>query len=310
MKVLITLFLSFVFYATASASTIVIKSKAKVVGEKHISLYSLVKTKTLSAVMKSKLKKVILSDAPQKGERRIFTSRAISQALRSKIKDKSIKFVIPKHVIVENPVYTITQEAVKTKILETWKSMCAECEFTFTDFKLPKVSQHLKSNSWQIQSSGNVPMGSFSELLKIKNNSETINYWVTGHVKISKKVPVLKRTLFIGQSIQPEDIQYEVRDITFLKNRTVPKKDQIFGKRLRTGLRSNEIVWMDSLAREKALNRGDIVQVSQDEEEWSVSLNAIAQQDGFVGDIVKLLNPNTNKMISGKVIGKNKVSLL
>lgn len=298
------------FVTPAYASTVIVKSNVKLSGAKHVYLYNLVESKNISAVLKKQLMRVKLSDAPRKGERRIFTGRAISQAVRKKISNKSIKFRIPKHVIVENPVYTITKEAVKKKIIDNWKRMCRECEFKFTSFNLPQLSQNLKSNQWEIINNGQVPMGSFSELLKIKNHNDVINYWVTGQVKISKKVPILKRTLFIGQNVQPEDIEFETRDVTYLRHKTVPVKAQIFGRKLRSGLRSNEIVWLDNLARDKALRRGDMVIVTQDNENWSMGMKAVAQQDGFVGDVIKLINPNTNKVISGRVVGRNKVSLL
>ncbi len=291
------------------AGQINVKSSVSIVNKKYISLKDIVEFKNVSARLVKDIGDIKLSDAPAKGERKIFTNRAISKILRKKLKGKGVKFKIPKYITVESPVYTITRNSVKAKLIGFWKTLCDECEFNITQINMPTIPAQYKSNNWSLPEGGQLPKGSFNQHLRVENGSQNVNFWITGQVKVLKIVPVLKRTLFVGQKIQPGDFEYKKREVTFLQNRVNPDKNQIVGKRVRRGLRSGEIIWLDSLERSKALRRGDVVTVVSSNSSWSIAIKAVAQQDGFVGDLVRLLNQVSNKIIMGKVISENLVEL-
>lgn len=292
------------------ATTVEIASRVNLGTKRNIYLSDIVKNKINDAYILKQLNLVKLSNAPQKGERRIFTSRAISQTIRQNSKLKKLKFKIPKHVIVENKIFEINASEISKKLKAQWQKLCNECEFKISDIRLPQIPANLTANKWQLVEDGNIPINQFSKLIKIYQGKDIKNLWISGQVKIFKNVPVLKRTLFIGQSVQPNDIAFEKREITYLRDKVTPTKAQIFGKKLKTGIRSNKILWLDNLQREKAAERGDVITVSTSSDTWSLSLRAIAQQSGFVGDVIKLLNPYTKKIITAKIIGQNKAELL
>jgi flagella basal body P-ring formation protein FlgA len=74
-------------------------------------------------------------------------------------------------------------------------------------------------------------------------------------------------------------------------------------------MNAGDIVWRGSLVREKAIQRGELVRVVSGEGNWSVSVQAKTEQDGFLGDTVNLRNVQTNKLISGRVIGRGEVEV-
>src|SRR6185312_11684951 len=93
---------------------------------------------------------------------------------------------------------------------------------------------------------------------------------------------------------------WEYRDTSFAYD-GIPQNDELSGKRLKQSLRAGDILWGSQLERERAVRRGDLVQLRSAEGSWEVSMSVVAQQDGFVGDVISLKNPRSNTMLMGQV---------
>jgi flagella basal body P-ring formation protein FlgA len=51
------------------------------------------------------------------------------------------------------------------------------------------------------------------------------------------------------------------------------------------------------------------VKVITGDKDWNISMSAKTEQDGFIGDTVSVRNLQTNKLISGRVIGRGEVEV-
>ena len=78
----------------------------------------------------------------------------------------------------------------------------------------------------------------------------------------------------------------------------------MLGKRLKQGLRVGDVILSNMLEREKSVLRGEPVQVIVKNSGWSVSLLATAEQDGVIGDRIRLKNNKSNKEIVATITGK------
>jgi flagella basal body P-ring formation protein FlgA len=272
-------------------------------------LLDVVETDGLASDMKRLLGKVVLGDAPAVGEKRVYSTRVIADSLRKNINKKFVGVQIPNQVIVANRGYEIDADAIRSELIARWKKFCDECRFEFQNFKMPVVPADLQGYPWRIESNTNFPKGSFSEKIWIeRGNNDRQLFWVTGQIQIQRKVPVAARALVPGTKLRATDFNWQWRDTTFATD-GVLEEGALNGQEVRYALVSGDIIWSRAVQREKAVRRGDLVKVFVGEGNWQVTLMARTQQDGYIGDIVTVKNIQTQKLISGEVVGQNEVAL-
>ncbi|MEK6555749.1 MAG: flagellar basal body P-ring formation chaperone FlgA, partial [Bdellovibrionota bacterium] len=265
--------------------------------------------KQVSMTVYDQLDKISLGSAPALGEQRIYSSSVIAQALRSTTELASLKFVIPNEVKVDNRGYELNEEVVKSDLLNVWKDQCADCELSIKRIALPVLPADLKDRPWRLETDGRLPKGNFSSKFFVsKASGEEVLFWLSGQLEIKKLVPVLNRALQMGQRIGGEDYRWEWRDVTMATD-GFPSEKNIEGQKMRLTANAGDILFFQTIAREKAVARGEVVRVHVGESEWQVSLEAVTEQDGYVGDTVNLRNRSTNRVISGEVIARGEVRI-
>ncbi len=286
-----------------------IKAYLKIDSSPSVRLSQLVEMKQVSMTVYDQLDKISLGSAPALGEQRIYSSSVIAQALRSTTELASLKFVIPNEVKVENRGYELNEEVVKSDLLNVWKDQCADCELSIKRIALPVLPADLKDRPWRLETDGRLPKGNFSSKFFVsKASGEEVLFWLSGQLEIKKLVPVLNRALQMGQRIGGEDYRWEWRDVTMATD-GFPSEKNIEGQKMRLTANAGDILFFQTIAREKAVARGEVVRVHVGESEWQVSLEAVTEQDGYVGDTVNLRNRSTNRVISGEVIARGEVRI-
>ncbi|MCB0350807.1 MAG: flagellar basal body P-ring formation protein FlgA, partial [Bdellovibrionales bacterium] len=153
------------------------------------------------------------------------------------------------------------------------------------------------------------PRGNFAQkLLVTGQDGRNQTFWINGLIEVTKRVPVLVRSTPMSTRFTEDDFQFQMRDITFATD-TTPTPKEIIGQQAKYTMNANDIIWRGSLVREKAVQRGEIVKVSVANENWEISVQARTEQDGYVGDTVNLRNLQSNRIITGRVIGSGEVEI-
>ena len=107
-----------------------IKSYVKVTQKKQLVLLDLVDNQITDKKLELLLQSIELGNAPKIGERRDFTGRGLSLALRKALlKDKQVQIKIPRNIVVENPGIELTQLVLKKELMKSWKAICADCKY-------------------------------------------------------------------------------------------------------------------------------------------------------------------------------------
>jgi len=304
LKIALLFVLLFGFEAWASP-VIEIRAYTKIKKQKVIRLSDIAKLEGFAKAMQKKLKAIVLGNAPEVGEKRIFTNRAIAEILRKNLnsEDKP-QFKIPRKIVIENKGFELSKQNIEKDLKKLWGKKCRACRFVVTSMSLPLFHYEMKTAKWEVFYDGPLPKVTVSARIKVDEKSALINtYWVTGTVEVHKKVPVLKRAFYIGERIREGDFSYQWRNVAFYTD-GIPEKHELIGKRVRLSLRADSILLFNSIEREKALKRGDTVRVTSGKEGWQVSILGKALQDGQVGDRIHIKNPKTKKVISAIVKSK------
>ena len=237
-------------------------------------------------------------------EEKIITATQLSKKLRDLVSRWEVRLGTKIHVktpikmIIERVSKNYSESAVQEALLENWKKLCTGCRLSIDQLSIPALPT--AEITWSLMNTDKLPKGSFSVPIQIAGKQ---TLWVTGVLRNEQLVPVTKRSMSAGERFAEEDTAMAWREISFYVD-SAPSVQQMIGKRLKQNLRAGDVVLSNMLEREKAVLRGEPVQVFVKHEGWSVSLMATAEQDGFIGDRVRLKNTKSNKEIMATITGR------
>lgn len=277
-----------------------------------VKLSQLVDAQGLSTALQTTMDSISLSVAPAYGEKQELANANITSILRPLIQDerdrtkKSFHVVIPKVVVIDTVKRTMDPDMVRAELAQAWQPLCSGCQLEIEGLSLPKIDT---VRDWTLRLKAELPRGSFSVPVDlVRENGSTSPAWISGRLVIKRKVPVAKKILNFNERVTEQDFNWEYRDTSFSID-GIPEADELAGKHLKQGLRADDILWRGMLEKEKAVRRGDMVQLKSSEGPWEVSMSVVAQQDAFVGDVINLKNPKTNNILMGQVVGQGQAEL-
>lgn len=278
----------------------------------EVTLTHLVIDQGLSKELTTKLATVALAQAPEFGEKIELTQAAAMEALRPLVVEErrrtgqNLRLVVPKNIVIDTVKREMTAEQVTTELRQAWQPLCGDCQLDFDGLSLPRLEN---VRDWTLKIKSEVPRGSFSIPVDlIREDGSSMSAWVSGRTILKKRVPVAKRVFQMGERIQPGDFSWEFKDVSYSID-GIPQADELTGKQVKNGIRAGDVLWLSGLEKERAIRRGDLVQVRSKSEGWEVSLSVIAEADAYIGDVINLKNPKTNNALIGQVIGRGEVEL-
>jgi flagella basal body P-ring formation protein FlgA len=121
-------------------------------------------------------------------------------------------------------------------------------------------------------------------------------------------VPVAKKLIRFGERLQAEDLEMIETDVTFVKEET-PEMNAIVGMIANRSLTPRMPIILSDLKREPAARKGQVVKALVGDQTFEVSINASAEENGFIGDVIKIKNSETQKVMSAIVIEKGVVKV-
>lgn len=264
----------------------------------------------------SELRSAKILETLASGEAKTFSNTQLSQLLRQPVRraeealDQKIRLVLPEKMILTRTSPKLQAADVERALSVEFKRVCMDCEFEINNLSLPLAKEGIDaSKTWKIKTRDEIPKGSFSLPLEVTNDDATRRlYWISGQVVVRKVVPVVRRQLQAGERVSEQDLAFERRDITQLSD-TPAKLDDLKDAALGQPIAANQILLRGSLKRDLALRSGETIRVSSGSTEWSISIEGVAQQGGYIGDLIKVKIPRTQKLVSGVIVGKGMVEL-
>lgn len=306
--IVVTIFLLIASTALANTSVsvdknIVIPSSSKAIYLKD--LFSAKELQKFNNSTRKKLERTRLAAKIKPGESLEFSSDMVSKIFRKLNRQKNIKIVIPQTITLVHENDVFNKENVKQKLVNIWKQDCVECVFKFLSIDIPE----LKVKKWTVDSYRKLPRGYFTQALKIvlEDGSEKIR-WAKGKIDIYKKTPVLTRSVAIGERLKESDLKLQLKNITYHYNPIADIKTLV-GSKVRRYLSENQIVWLTDVDITKSVKRGDVITIKKEGESWQLSTAGVAEQDGIIGDVIKVRGQTNRKQFSAKVVGDREVEL-
>lgn len=210
-------------------------------------------------------------------------------------------FKIPSQVKVTFSKEAVSREEIARKMLNHLSVSCSACDYKISVTRTPVPTQ----KEWDLDFSQMSTKGGF--LLPLRDGSDQIK-WISGTIRVSQLTPVTTRLILQGERVQAGDVRMVMTDVTYAKDGVVRAED-VQGHIASRSLPVGTPVWMSDLKREPAAKKGQIVKAMLGDETFEISVNMQAEDNGYVGDLIKVKNIETQKVMSGLVVEKGVVKL-
>jgi len=127
--------------------------------------------------------------------------------------------------------------------------------------------------------------------------------------RIAALAPVVVAARPIGRlkPITSDDLKMEKMNLAELPAGTMTEADDVIGKRARRNIDAGDILRPDLIEMPPLVKRGDMVVIVAESEGFKVTATGEAKSDGLRGEQVKVVNLDSNKRFSARVVDKKTV---
>lgn len=142
--------------------------------------------------------------------------------------------------------------------------------------------------------------------------TEPESHW-TLYVPISiawfKSVVVSAYTINNGSQLDATNLKFEKMNISQLKQGYYTDLAQLDGLVANRTIPAGGVITPNSLSKEKIIKRGQTVNITAKNEHFSVRMMGEALSDGRLGDIIRIRNKSSKRIIQAKVSGMQQVEV-
>ncbi len=305
-------FLALITFSMTCASwarpEIRIPLKVEISQRPKLTLGDIAEVKSSDEAVVRLLDKVILrSDARGLLLSQKLASKEIIMKLREAMAAEGLRdfnplFNVPSEVEVNFAKDVVSREEVTRRITNILQVRCSACDYQVQIQNLPQVQDH----NWSLDTTSLVGKGSF--LIPIINGKSDRIAFISGHSKVMQMIPTTTRLVLQGERLQPGDLRMAMVDITNSKD-TALSVEALIGQMTSRSLSADAPVWSSDIRREPAAKKGQIVKATLGREEFEITTNLIADESGFIGDLIRLKNTENQKILSGVIVEKGVVQI-
>lgn len=118
------------------------------------------------------------------------------------------------------------------------------------------------------------------------------------------RVPVLKVPLSRRDVIKASDIEMTEVSSKELRDNSALQASDVIGKSVLGLIKPGEVISQSDLIQPKVIKRGELVTITLNAGRISLTSKARAMEDARIGDIVRLRNESSDKIIQARVTGE------
>lgn len=287
---------------------VIFPNEAEVSNTTVISVFQVAELKEFSGVAFNEIAQMPLAEKIETQDSVVLSGEEVSKKLRALVKNSEVlkklnpAFKIPSEIRIKIRQDGFSKIEIEKSLRNVLAARCNTCTYQIRLNALPKMT----SKNWNIEWDQEIKLGSFMIPVRVENQFS--NTWITGTARAQKLVPVAKKLIRFGERLQAEDLEMIETDVTFVKEET-PEMNTIVGMIANRSLTPRMPIILSDLKREPAARKGQVVKALVGDQTFEVSINASAEENGFIGDVIKIKNAETQKVMSAIVIEKGVVKV-
>ncbi|HWT98673.1 MAG TPA: flagellar basal body P-ring formation chaperone FlgA [Terriglobales bacterium] len=246
-----------------------------------------------------------IAQAPKPGQTVTLDARFLRQLVRAYHLDVGSDETFD-HILVARKSQMIKSEDVTAEIVQAISDRTGQSNNMDIVFDGGEVQFTLPTNvpaTVAIQGLNFDPSNNrFLAILTVPATGPTLyTQQVIGTVYEKTQVPVLKRLVSAGDTIQQDDIDWTSSRVDQLANNTVTDVQQMVGRIAKRPLRPGQVLRMSDLINDPTVHKNDLITIAVQTNNMSLTVRGKALEDGAVGQTIRVVNVNTKRQLLGVV---------
>jgi len=261
----------------------------------------------------AELSKVSLGPAPGAGTLLILTRGQIEQAVQSAGLE-GIPAVGPDRVEVRRAVHTLAESDLVPVLRDHIASVTCwqAAEIEVRSIRRIKGIE-LPAGDLSFRVSRSTAPSSYRNLMlpiEISVDGEPVRtLWIAADVRIRARILQAARRLPYGALVGAGDLRETLAEIRDPRVAYIRRIEEAEDKVTRRVLMPGDPVTSDVLAGPLAVRNGDIVRVSLDRAGIHLVARARAEQDGRLGQLIRVRNLDFDRVLKGRISGQGEVTI-
>ena len=274
---------------------LVFPSAVEVSPRTEISMYDIVEAKNLNEEMISELKEITVKE----NKSNTLHKSELAKMLRT----VKARFVLPAEMKILRSQSSISRMEVERKIKNKIYSLCAGCE---VQVQISSVPNKMESD-WTLDL--NIDLSKNTVMVPVFATKNTdVKGWIVAEIKRYQNVPVLSKSVKIGEILTEEMFAIEKRQL-INSNDVIKKIELISGLQAARFLNAGQVILFADVKKEQVLKKGQMVKAMVGGIDFEVAISAEAQESGSVGDVVKIKNLDSQKVFGAKIMDRGTVRI-
>lgn len=252
----------------------------------------------------------IFNAPPAKGQSSISGAKILNLIENAGIPLESFVYSVPQMVIIQRAGRNISVEEVKNVAIEYLT------KFNNLDLQVKEVSwendQVIPLGSTKIEveklgepSAGKIPLKVFVTV----EDRPAARFLATALVDDWREVPVLNKALERGMLISPEDIELVRVNRREQYYNIAETKDEILGKAVKNRINAGEPLRRNFVDMPPVIPIGKKISMIYRSGPLSATATGMAMDNGLNGEIIRIKNDNSRKIVKAKVINPEQVEV-
>lgn len=254
---------------------------------------------------------LVVADPLNSEAEETLQAQSIAKALRQNLSFQELQkysLVLPDAVKIRSKRNFISATVIKREVYARAKNFCLSCEVEFEEMNIPDTNLSEEILAYSINFDNFRNAGTFLLPLVLETSKGKMQKYLSGKVSLYKNVLVAGRLLQSGAKVNSQDLETKRINLNFAKD-AVATLLETEGKITAHPIAMGQPIFVSDLKDELAVLRGQNVKAIISGDSFEVSINAVAEQSGSVGDLIKVKNSLTNKIMSGTLVEKGTVKL-
>lgn len=128
-------------------------------------------------------------------------------------------------------------------------------------------------------------------------------------IKAYETVIVLSRPVRRGEIITRQHLAIEKRDVSKLRGDFITQAEQVENKQAAHNAQAGAILGSRSFVEPRLIKRGDKIIINSIQPAFAIRMNGVAMMDGTKGQLIRVKNENSGRIINATVIEPGLVSV-
>ena len=237
--------------------------------------------------------------APAPGKSAVVSRAAVQEALRRAGADPELATALPVRAQIERVGNLVSKDALavavrEAAIAELPVGITIDTVLGLSNVTLPKGEHHVDVSLGKLRRSTVATVDIHAGGRRYARQQATLQLSGTA------RTPVLRAELQKGTTVKPEHIELTELAIDHVPEGAMTRSEDLVGQRLRTRTNAKKPVRKASVEAPPIIARGDVVHVVARGAGIKISRQAVAQQDGAVGQTIRV-KAGDGEMLLGKI---------